>query len=61
MCIRDRTASAPDGTIVPSGALAVGAPAVIKHDRAKTDYITVAAQSYVDKAKRFKAAMRRID
>ena len=50
-----------DGTIVPSGALAVGAPAVIKEGRAKTGYITVAAQSYVDKAKRFKATMRRID
>jgi carbonic anhydrase/acetyltransferase-like protein (isoleucine patch superfamily) len=50
-----------DGTIVPSGALAVGAPAVIKQGRAKTDYITTAALSYVSKAKRFKATMRRID
>jgi carbonic anhydrase/acetyltransferase-like protein (isoleucine patch superfamily) len=49
-----------DRTIVPSGALAVGAPAVIKEGRAKTDYITVAALSYVNKAKRFKATMRRI-
>ena len=50
-----------DGTIVPSGALAVGAPAVIKEGRAKTDYITTAALSYVSKAKRFQATMRRID
>jgi len=50
-----------DGTIVPTGALAVGAPAVIKEGRAKQGYIEMAAQSYVDKARRFKAGLRRID
>jgi carbonic anhydrase/acetyltransferase-like protein (isoleucine patch superfamily) len=50
-----------NGTIVPSGALAVGVPAVIKAGKAKSDYIAMAAQSYVDKGRRFKATMRRID
>jgi carbonic anhydrase/acetyltransferase-like protein (isoleucine patch superfamily) len=50
-----------DGTIVPPGALAAGVPAVIKEGRAKSAYITIAAQSYVAKAGRFKNTMRRID
>ncbi len=50
-----------DGTIVPSGALAVGIPAVIKEGKARVDFIKVASQSYVDKAERFKKTLRRID
>ena len=50
-----------DGTVVPSGALAVGIPAAIKEGKARADFVTVAAQSYVDKAERFKKTMRRID
>ncbi|MEO6122890.1 MAG: gamma carbonic anhydrase family protein [Ilumatobacteraceae bacterium] len=50
-----------NGTIVPSGALAAGIPAVIKEGRAKTDMIAMAARSYVDKGRRFKAGLRRID
>ena len=50
-----------DGTVVPSGALAVGSPAVIKPDRARPELITNAAATYIEKATRFKATMRRID
>jgi hypothetical protein len=34
---------------------------VIKEGKAKTAYITTAAQSYVDKARRFKAGLRLLD
>ncbi len=50
-----------NGTIVPSGALAAGVPAVIKEGRAKVEHISRASQSYVDKGRRFKATLRRID
>ncbi len=50
-----------DKTDVPTGALAVGVPAVIKHGKARSGFIEMAAQSYVDKAKRFKTTLRRID
>jgi carbonic anhydrase/acetyltransferase-like protein (isoleucine patch superfamily) len=46
---------------VPAGALAVGAPATIKLGRARADDIALAAQSYVDRAARFRAQLRRID
>ena len=46
---------------VPTGALAVGALAVIKLGRARADDIALAAQSYVDRAVRFRAQLRRID
>lgn len=50
-----------NGTIVPTGALAAGIPAVIKEGKAKVEMISIAAQSYVDKGRRFKAGLRRID
>lgn len=50
-----------NGTIVPSGALAVGVPAVIKAGKAKVGPIDYAVKSYVDKGRRFKQTMRRID
>jgi len=50
-----------NGTEVPSGALAVGAPAVIKEGRARSSDIELAAQSYVARAARFRADLRRID
>ena len=50
-----------NGTIVPSGALAVGSPAVIKEGRAKMEQIDTAVQSYVDRGRRFKQTLRRID
>lgn len=50
-----------NGTDVPSGALAVGAPAVIKEGRARQADIDLAAKSYVDRAARFRRDLRRID
>jgi carbonic anhydrase/acetyltransferase-like protein (isoleucine patch superfamily) len=49
------------GTEVPAGALAVGAPAIIKEGRARKADIEVAASSYVERARRFKRDLRRID
>lgn len=46
---------------IPSGALAVGSPAVIKPDRADAAMIAQAAQSYVDRGRRFAAELRRLD
>jgi carbonic anhydrase/acetyltransferase-like protein (isoleucine patch superfamily) len=46
--------------VVPAGALAVGAPAVIKLDRARQRDIAYAAAAYVDKGARFKSGLRRI-
>lgn len=48
-------------TIVPARALAVGAPATIKPERANTELITHAAQSYVERAYRFRRDLRRLD
>lgn len=50
-----------NGMEVPSGALAVGAPAVIKEGRARPDDVQMASQSYVARARRFNADLRRID
>lgn len=49
-----------NGMTVPSGALAVGVPAVIREGRAKLGPIDHAVQSYVDRGRRFKSTMRRI-
>lgn len=48
-------------TVVPAGALAVGAPATIKSDRAKHESIVVAVQAYTDRVARYKAGLRRLD
>jgi carbonic anhydrase/acetyltransferase-like protein (isoleucine patch superfamily) len=48
-------------TVVPSGALAVGAPAVIKEGRVRRDQIEQGVATYVERAKLFKTALRRID
>ena len=50
-----------NGAEVPSGALAVGAPATIKEGRARMGDIEMAAVSYVARAKRFASELRRID
>lgn len=49
-----------NGTEVPSGALAVGAPAVIKEGRARQVEIDLAARSYVARGERFRTDLRRI-
>ena len=48
-------------TVVPSGALAAGVPAVIKEGKARVEHIDEAVRSYIDKGRRFKQTMRRID
>jgi serine acetyltransferase len=46
--------------VVPPGALAVGAPAIIKEGRARKSDIEFGAKVYVDKGKWFKQSMRKI-
>lgn len=48
-------------SIVPSGALAVGTPAVIKEGRARREDIERGVATYVERAERFRATLRRID
>ena len=50
-----------DGTEVPTDAIAVGSPATIKEGRARREMISQGAQSYVERAKRFRADLRRLD
>ncbi len=47
--------------VVPSGALAVGTPAVIKEGRARREDIERGVATYVERAARFRAELRRID
>ncbi len=46
---------------VPPGALAVGAPATIKPDRARLDDILHSVETYVARSRRFRQALRRLD
>jgi carbonic anhydrase/acetyltransferase-like protein (isoleucine patch superfamily) len=46
---------------IPPGALAVGAPATIKPDRARQDEITRGVTTYVARAERFRRTLRRVD
>jgi carbonic anhydrase/acetyltransferase-like protein (isoleucine patch superfamily) len=46
---------------VPPGALAVGAPATIKPDRARMEEITRGVGTYVARAERFRRELRRVD
>lgn len=48
-------------TEVPSRALAVGTPAVIKADRARPSEIDRGVESYVQRTARYKAELRRLD
>ena len=47
--------------VVPPGALAVGAPAVIKEGRSRAAMIEMGAASYVERAKLFRDQLRRLD
>ncbi len=49
------------GTVVPPGAMALGIPAKIREGAADQDDINLGVQSYIDRAKRFRAELRRID
>ena len=46
---------------VPPGALAVGAPATIKPDRARMEEITNSVEKYVARAHRYRRQLRRVD
>jgi carbonic anhydrase/acetyltransferase-like protein (isoleucine patch superfamily) len=46
---------------VPPGALAVGAPATIKPDRARMEEITRGVTKYVARAERYRRELRRVD
>ncbi|MEN9792446.1 MAG: hypothetical protein RL330_524 [Actinomycetota bacterium] len=50
-----------NGVEVPAGALAVGAPAVIKPDRARRADIELGVRAYVHKSVRFRDQLRRLD
>lgn len=50
-----------DDTEVPSGAIAVGSPATIKLGRARPEMISHGVQTYLKRAQRFRAELRRID
>ena len=50
-----------NGTIVPSGAIAVGAPAIVKEGRARRDLIIEGVDAYVTRSRRFRDELRRID
>ena len=47
--------------MVPPGALAVGAPATIKENRARRADIEMAVTAYLHKGKRFREQLRRLD
>jgi len=49
------------GTEVPAGALALGVPAKIKPDAANSEEIEHGFRSYVDRANRYRAQLRRLD
>lgn len=49
------------GTVVPSGALALGIPAKILEGRADPDLITFSALSYTERTARYRTGLRRLD
>lgn len=51
----------PNNMVVPAGALAIGVPAKLRPDAASKHLIELSAQSYVERAHRFRAQLRRID
>ncbi|WP_426573523.1 gamma carbonic anhydrase family protein [Aquihabitans sp. McL0605] len=49
------------GTVVPTGSMALGIPAKIRPDCVTPDMISLGMQSYVDRGRRYRAELRRID
>ncbi len=49
-----------NGTIVPSGALAAGVPAVVREGKAKMDGHIIGVMSYVDNGRRYRTELKRI-
>ncbi len=50
----------PNRMVVPAGALAVGVPAVVRPGASSLPSIELSAQQYVEKARLYRAALRRI-
>nr|MBU6203230.1 gamma carbonic anhydrase family protein [Acidobacteriota bacterium] len=48
-------------TVVPSRALAVGSPAIIKEGRARAEEIAYGSANYVQRTERFRRELRRLD
>lgn len=48
-------------TLVPANALAVGSPAIIKENRARSQDIVFGANNYVQRTERFRRELRRIN
>ncbi len=51
----------PNNMVVPARAMALGVPAKIRADAASSDLIVYSALSYVERAARFTAELRRLD
>jgi carbonic anhydrase/acetyltransferase-like protein (isoleucine patch superfamily) len=51
----------PNNMVVPSGAMALGVPAKLKPDSASKALIELSVASYVERAKRFRDQLRRIN
>ena len=51
----------PNDMEVPSGAMALGVPAKIRHDASSYEQNLRDAENYVQRGKRYRATMRRID
>jgi len=49
------------GMVVPAGAMALGIPAKIRLDAVTPEAITLGMKSYVHRAKRYRAELRRLD
>ena len=49
------------GMVVPTGAMALGVPAKIRPDAVTPDMIAMGMRSYVERARRYRAELRRID
>jgi carbonic anhydrase/acetyltransferase-like protein (isoleucine patch superfamily) len=49
------------GTVVPTGSMALGIPAKIRPDCVTPEMISLGMQSYVDRSRRYRAELRRID
>ena len=51
----------PGGMVVPSGAMALGVPAKLRPDSVTEDMISIGMRSYVERARRYRAQLHRID
>ena len=47
--------------VIPAGALAAGVPAKIRENAANRQMIELSAQSYVERSRRFRSELRRLD